>query len=210
MMETSGKLRALIWRQNCVGTFKPTDRYAPTQVPQQLHDRVRHWLDEETNYIALGINAALEHRDAELSRPMMFLHGTTNDVPVLDPVPTVIKNYQFADVLGDADLPDPLLGTITVPRDGLYTGIAFMYGLQPSLDKDDEIHLLVDIEAVTQYPVATFDVATNKTQARVFTGSLTGPLLEGMVLKLMMSATSDMGAFLTQRSTFQLEWIKEL
>lgn len=193
-----------------MGTFKPTDRYSPTEVPQEAHDRLRHWLDEETEYIALGVNAALEYRDEQLAIPKMFLHGTTDDVPIIDPVPTLIKNYEFADVLGDADLPDPLLGEITIPRDGLYTGIAFMYGLQPSLDKDDEIHLLVDIIGVTQYPVATFDVATNKTQARVFTGSLTGPLLKGMVLRLMMSATSDMGAFLTQRATFQLEWIKEL
>jgi hypothetical protein len=191
-----------------VAISKRTSRYTPTPVPQSASNDIRHWLTEETDLIATGINLGLDLNDILVSIPAMYLYGNPGDL-LLTPVDVKIENYANGASDGNVPVePDPVTGDITIPETGLYSGTAFIYGEQGNPDKNEQIHMLVDIQFAIggslRYPISVADVATQFTTSRVLNGSLTGQLSEGDVMSLWMSATADLGLLTTEQSTFEL------
>lgn len=185
-----------------MATSKPLSRYMPTPVPQAASRELRGWLDTELDGVSFALNNVIDYVQQQIDSPMMLMFGTADDV-ALDVTPVLVKNYEFAKDWGISELPDQALGTILIPRTGLYTGLSYIYGLQSSLDQAEEIHLLLDRNGVKNV-AATFDVATKKTDDRVLNAALTGQFDEGDVLSLWMNATDDLGIMTIERSTFQM------
>ena len=52
--------------------------------------------------------------------------------------PSKIVNYTQGGVLGDVAVePDPVTGIITIPKNGVYKIVSYVYGLQPSVTQNE-------------------------------------------------------------------------
>lgn len=192
-----------------MSNIKRTEKFLPTLPPQSASIEVREWLREEFDRIASSSNASLAAIDALRAIPRMFLAGQCDDFN-LDTIDSPLINYTQDAVIGVVPVePDPVLGTITVPFDGLYNIVAYVYGLQPSIVQNVSIRLLVDIDGLN-VPVASLDVNSNQTDDRSLSASITRSLDAGNVMRLEMDCTGDVGVFNIFQVSFEVTLVQSV
>jgi hypothetical protein len=186
-----------------VATIKRLDRYVRPAPPQQASLELRAWLDEEFERLQLVINGIQELVDELRAVPAMYLVGTATDF-LLSPITEKIVGYSTAYATGEVPTePDPVSGTITIPRDGVYTLTARVTGVQGSPSQNESITLLVDVDGV-RAPIDVVDVASVQTADRALGAVVTRGFTAGEVVSLWMEATDNLGIFDVASTTFEL------
>ncbi len=181
--------------------------YDPTQVPLSVPVELRAYLDEELSLIALAINAVI-NEGAEALAPAAALFGAPGNMPISGTKTDVANWPNSASKDGDWVI-DPVTGTITIPEDGMYRLVFWIYGNQGNDVKEESMRLGVRIEALpggdtTDSYLDVFSVATDKTAERAFRGSLGRRFIAGNSVTLFMDATAGMGTFDFTGGTFEL------
>jgi len=181
---------------------KRLNRYVVTVPPIQASTELRDWLSEEFDLIQLSVNGALETIDELRSKPSLYLGGLADGFN-LDETPSKFVNYTLGGSIGDVAVePDLVAGEFILPRTGVYTMTAYMYGLQPSNVQNETIQLLVGVNGITTI-VATVDVTTNQTEDRALSVTMTRVFSAGDVISMSLVATGNLGAFTIQATTLE-------
>ncbi len=98
---------------------------------------------------------------------------------------------------------DPVTGTMTIPEDGVYSLVFWIYGNQGNDIKEESMRLGVRVDT-TDYYLDVFAVATDKTDERAFSGTLTRRFIAEENVTLFMDATAGLGTFAFSGGTFEL------
>lgn len=170
--------------------IKRLDRFVTTAPPHSAGPELRGWLREEFERIALAVNAGLELIDELRSQPSMFLYEEADNL-VLTDVDTKIVNFTQSAAFGIGDDPDKAAGEITIPRDGFYSLLIFIYGSHDNQASGETLLLSADVNG-TKFPLSAFDIASNKVDDTSFSAALSRPFLAGDIVSLYMSSTEDM------------------
>jgi hypothetical protein len=183
------------------------DRYLPNLPPQSTSDPMREYLRSELDLLALGVNGANETVDALRAVPRMFLGGHADNV-TMNVTPDQFKNYDLSAVLGIVPVdPDPVAGTITIPRSGAYRMSAYFYGLQQSVTQNESIRLRIGVDGVLS-TISAIDVTSNQTSDRAISVTMTRVFQIGEVISMWIEATGDLGVLDVQQTTLELTFIQ--
>ena len=119
-----------------------------------------------------------------------------------------IVNYAESFEFGNDFSADPVAGILTVNDNTVEQIQFFVYGTQGNDTKEHMMRLLIRVTDAPSingdYVVALFDVATDKTDERLFSGTITRRLPVGTKLQLCMNASADMGLFTILSCSFAL------
>ena len=99
---------------------------------------------------------------------------------------------------------DPVTGTITIPEDGVYEIAMWVIGQQGNDTKEESMFLELDVDGA-RGNAAVFDIATDKTDYRSFTSVITRAATAGMQLRLRLRATSGLGTFTVENTSFEVK-----
>lgn len=115
------------------------------------------------------------------------------------------ESGDFGDLEGAAD---PVAGSITISEDAPYRITAHVYGQQGNDNKEESIWLQVEVVGGPQpglYDVVHESVDTDKTSGRSLSFTLTRGLFSGEVIYLRMRASTGLGTFSFEVTTFEIE-----
>ncbi len=151
------------------------------------------------------------HPQYEMEMPSVILYGTCANFGMTTGG-NVLQGYSDSAFWGGANPsdPDPVNGTITVPSDGVYRFICLLVGQQGNSTKEESMFLEAQVNSNGWEIVSVFDVATDKTDWRSFSGTVSRALNAGDVVQLRGRATAGLGTFSVSNVTFELHKQKEL
>ncbi len=172
------------------------EKYIPANVPQQASPAIRNFLDTELYRISQLLNAV-----TELKRTAAFF-GAPGNMPITT-TKNDVANWPNSASAGGEWVIDPVTGTMTIPENGVYSLAFWIYGNQGNDTKEESMRLGVRVDT-TDYYLDVFSVATDKTDERAFSGTLTRRFGAGDNVTLFMDATAGMGTFAFSGGTFEL------
>lgn len=139
----------------------------------------------------------------------MVMGGTTSSF-TLNATDSKLVNYAFSAQWhwpDDNDV-DPVNGEITIPEDGIYKFTAHILGDQGNDTKEEWIELRIDVQNGPdpgRGRIDILEVATDKTTGRCLQASWTRAAYAGEVYSLWMWASSGLGTFTVDGTTFEIQ-----
>ncbi len=172
--------------------------YDPSNVPLSVPDELRSYLDNELSLAALALNALINR----LSQSAAAFWGAPGNMTI-STTKRDVANWPNS-AYGDNEWAiDPVTGTITIPEDGVYRLVFWIYGNQGNDTKEESMRLGCRVDGEEVY-LDVFSVATDKTDERAFSGTLTRRFVAEEDVTLFMDATAGMGTFAFSGGTFEL------
>lgn len=143
------------------------------------------------------------HPQYQIERPISALFGAASSFS-LGTGNTTITNYPSSKEINTSGTINAASGTITIPESGVYELVALIAGEQGNDNKEEQMRLGVQVDAQT-FLIGVFDIATDKTSERAISGTVTRAFTAGQVVSLFLSATTGLGTFSFDTTTFELK-----
>lgn len=146
--------------------------------------------------------------------PAMVLAGTVDSF-TLNSTDSKLVNYSLSaqwDWPDDNDI-DPVTGEITIPEDGIYQFTAHVLGDQGNDNKEEWIELKIDTAGGSnpgRSRIDILEVPTDKTSGRCVQATYTRPAYTNEVYSLYMWASTGLGTFSVEATTFEIRKIADI
>lgn len=150
------------------------------------------------------------HPQYKTEQPSIILYGTCSNFEMTTGG-NVLQGYSDSAFWGGANPsdPNPSAGTITVPSSGVYRVILSLVGQQGNSTKEESMFLEIFINGAWRI-ASVFEVATDKTDWRSFSVTVSRALTAGDVVQLRGRATAGLGTFNVDNVTFEIHKQLEL